>query len=1017
LNWYFGTTVNGRQWNRGQPLKPITFTRTSQSRIQIVRTGAAGLVDILDERLRVGLTHYNPIVDPVVADRYGGIMIEPLGPLGGASSLKRTVLKTKINAIVPAGPTPLAGTLSDIGRYFARGYTGNLTTHPGKPNQGSVSVADFFDNRQLLDPTALITENPVQFSCQRSFAVLLTDGRPQFDQFVSSHLADYDQDCTSANGCTPPASTCPTGVNNPIGCDKKTGRFYETRGSDYLDDVAKALREIDLRPDFPLEADGTQFKNNVTSYLIGFADPAVQDDPLVKATGDAEHGGGGFYPASDAAALNDIFANIGASILKTAGAASAVSLNASRLEAGSMVYQSKFNSGDWSGDLQGFKLSTGAGGACPLIGKGLPCTTPEFSAAARLNTQGFTGAASADRAILSYNPGTRVGTPFRWANLTQSQRDALNSNPDSASFANDTFGSLRLDYLRGARNNEGANSVPSFRTRGSVLGDLVNSDPAYVAESPFSYGFSGYATFRTTTSTRKKMVYVGANDGMLHGFDAATGQEDIAYVPSKLFGVAGAPKLAKLTQRLYTHQYGVDGSPVVGDAFIGTTWKSVLVSGLRSGGQGIFALNVTDPSLFAESKTDTVMWEFNDTDDADLGYTFSKPSIVQMANGKWAAIIGNGYNNTEADGNASGNGKAALFIVFLDGPGTSGWVSGTHYIKLLTNAGTSAAPNGLATPAAVDVNRDDKVDFIYAGDELGNLWRFDVSSPSSADWKVAYGNKPVFTATDNAGTGVQPITARPEVGFNLLQPSPLGSLTPKLSIYFGTGRYIDALDNSATGQVTQTFYGIFDDTAATTSPAAARADLLQQTILNEVTPAGAVCAATGRCLRITSNNSFPAGADLGGKKGWFIDLLNTGAAATANNGERQITTPVLRNGKIIFTTLTPSANPCVFGGGGFLMEMDAKTGARLSAPTLDINGDGVITEADNINVTNSTGVADNYTVSGDRSTVGILSTPNFLVETIGTELKYMGGSTAAIGVVRESSGGRFGRISWREIIR
>ncbi len=1019
LNWYFGAFGGVPVWNGGQRIKPVSSTASAQVRLNVAKQGAVTLVENMDSRLRVGLTAFNNTESVAGSEYFGGVLHEPVAVLGAASSPKRGALTTKINALVGNTNTPLASTLSDIGAYFARGNAGNLTIHPGKPIQASVPADDLFFNHQLADPNGFGNTPPVEFSCQRNFVMLLTDGRPNRDQVISSFFADYDEDCTAANGCAPPANSCAPLTVDAAGCDKKTSRGYEAFGSDYFDDVAQALREIDLRPNFPNELGGSQFVNNIISYVIGFADPQVINDPLLRSAGDDTHGGGGFYAAGDAAALNDAFANILANILKTNGSAGAVSVNGSRLSAGSLVYANSFNSGDWSGELRGFELSTGAGGPCATVAKGLPCTSPVFSAATVLNSLSPSGTGTGSRAILTYDKTVQAGRAFRWSALNTAQQAALNSNPDSPTFDADGLGSLRLDYLRGSRSQESPTAVPGMRKRSTVLGDIVHSDPLYLAAPQFSYGFDNYASFRSSKANRTPMIYVGANDGMLHGFDAATGTEKLAYVPNKLFGVAGAPKLAKLTQKVYTHQFGVDGVPTIGDAFIGTTWKSVLVGSLRSGGQGFFALDVTDPGLFAEAKTDTVMWEFDDSDDPDLGYSFSKPSIVKMANGKWAAIFGNGYNNTEADGNVSGNGRAALFIVFLDGPGSGGWVSGTNYIKLLTSEGSASEPNGLATPAAVDANGDSIVDFIYGGDELGNLWRFDVNKTSPSDWKVAYGNTPVFTARIGSGAGaeIQPITARPEVGFNLLRPSPAGSLTPKLAIHFGTGRYIDAGDNVATGQLTQSFYSIFDDTAATIAPNIQRANLLEQTILDEVNASGGACGITGDCFRITSNNTFTNDATLGGKKGWYIDLINQAPTVPANGGERQVTTPVLRNGKVIFTTLTPSANPCVFGGGGFLMELDAKTGARLSAPTLDINGDGVVTEADNINVTTSSNGTDNYTVSGQRSTVGILSTPSFLTESSSTELKYMGGSTAAVAVVRESSGGRFGRISWREIIR
>lgn len=1022
LNWYFNpSSVAGVTWNAGQQLKPISATDSVKSRISIVKTGATTLADTLDSRLRIGLSDYNTAN---VGGFYGGVLLDGVTTLGAVGSAKRTTLKSRINSISAGGATPLSSTLSDIGHYFQHGSTStNLTIHP-TTSPTTVSAATLFSNHSFAVASGADgTTDPIQYSCQRNFAILLTDGRPQNDQVTSAGFADYDGDCT---GAAATANSCTGSL------DEKTTRTYESAGSDYLDDVAQALREIDLRPDFPVEtSDGTQFLNNVTTYLIGFADPAVQNDPLVKAAADATHGGGGFFPAVDAASLNDIFAKIGQTILKTGGSFSSVAANSTRLNTGSSLFQANFNSGDWSGELLSYLVSTGVGGSCSAVTKGLPCTTATWRAATQLATQGTTGTAAGDRAILSYSTvAPRGGISFRWASLNSTQKAALNIDPDSSPLVADTNGSLRLDYLRGDQTHEPSSSTPSFRPRSSRLGDIVNSDPFFVGAPPQSYTFNSYSTFRSTYKNRSPVVYVGANDGMLHGFDAATGKEVLAYVPSKAYGTTSTPTLSRLTQKNYTHQNVVDGSPIVGDAFIGGVWKSILVGGMRAGGQGLFALDVTDPTTFKESNTSTVLWEFTDADDADLGYTFSKPSIVKMANGKFAAIVGNGYNNTETDTSISGAGtnsvaanagKSAIFIIFLDGPtGTGGtWTRGTDYIKILTTAGTTISPNGMATPAPVDVNGDGMVDYIYAGDELGNLWRFDVNNADPTTWAVAYSGSPLFIAKDGATATRQPITVAPEVGFNRLLTGFANPSAPKLAIYFGTGRYIDTSDNTVTAQLTQTFYGIFDSFTGTAAPTFTRTNLLQQTILQEVDSTGGACSTSlsGGCFRISSNNNFTnADGMLDGAKGWYIDLTNTGLSVANNLGERQITNPVLRSGKVFFTTAIPSSNPCSPGGTGFLMELDASNGSRFAKSKIDINGDSNITDADNIAVTVGS-TTTTYSVAGVRSKIGVLSSPTFLSVDDTNEEIYAEGSGGKFGSTRGSAGGRLGRISWREIVQ
>ena len=215
-----------------------------------------------------------------------------------------------------------------------------------------------------------------------------------------------------------------------------------------------------------------------------------------------------------------------------------------------------------------------------------------------------------------------------------------------------------------------------------------------------------------------------------------------------------------LTSPAYRHRYYVNGSPTAGDVFLNSKgdWRTVAVGGLGAGGQGYFALDITSPTTFGEDQaSNIVLWEFTDADDPDLGLTFSQPSLVRMQNGKWAAVVGNGYNNTDpnagTDTHVSTNGRAMFFVLFLDGPGPGGvWVEGVNYIKIDTGVGDTTTPNGLATPAAVDINADFTVDYLVAGDLRGNLWRINVTSPTPSDWKLEANRKLLFTATDSNGT-------------------------------------------------------------------------------------------------------------------------------------------------------------------------------------------------------------------------------------------------------------------------
>ncbi|MFN3715837.1 MAG: pilus assembly protein, partial [Thiobacillus sp.] len=579
-----------------------------------------------------------------------------------------------------------------------------------------------------------------------------------------------------------------------------------------------------------------------------------------------------------------------------------------------------------------------------------------------------------------------------------------------------SVGQQRLEYLRGWSANEGS-GVGQFRARTvSKLGDIIDSNPWYVGQPQAGYSdddHPGYAAFRASRLARKPVIYLGANDGMLHGFDASfdpvtnlptatSGNEVLGYVPARVFG-----KLSKLTSQTYnsSHQYYVNSSPMVGDADFSSTgadWKTVLVSGLGQGGQGYFALNVTDPASFAESNAASlVLWEFTDQDDRDMGYTFNQPTvnslnklsaqIVRMNNNKWAVVVGNGYNNTEADGNASTTGHAVLYILYLSNTFSGTWTLGTDYIKITTGSGTLASPNGLATPLPVDTNGDGRVDLIYAGDLNGNMWKFDVSSASPASWGVANAGSPLFAAP--AG---QPITSAPQVF-----PHPNGGRM----VLFGTGKFIETADASGPF-ATQTLYGVWDNGSTVTL-----SDLVAQTVTDTVSGAGT-------SFRTVSSNAVNY-AGTSPAKGWFLNLPATGETVPFNT--------LIKSGLALFSSMIPSPDPCAFGGDGWLMALEPLTGWASASGSFDADGDGSITPTES--VTTVSGTTLSVPVAGRKSTVGISPTPTILdVPSAAGGLYGSGGGGGDGMVYANGTGGleRFGlqgqpgsrgRIMWKEILQ
>ena len=507
----------------------------------------------------------------------------------------------------------------------------------------------------------------------------------------------------------------------------------------------------------------------------------------------------------------------------------------------------------------------------------------------------------------------------------------LNRNPLTSN-TSDNRGEDRLKYLRGDRSLEGTNNN-NFRQRTKVLGDLYSSVPVSVSKARYLVnegnrieGDTSYTDFAESVSTRKGMIYVGGNDGMLHGFNATSGREEFAFIPSIVF-----PNLNKLTGTNYAHHFYVDGSPVVGDIYDNGTWKTILVGTLRAGGKGVFALDVTDPENIR------LLWEFDDSkitgsDAVKMGYSFSKPTIARLNTGKWAVIFGNGY---EAQNHT--NGKAALFV--LDA------VNGNK-LAALEVTGTDGIPNGLSTPKLSDYNADGVAEFAYAGDLQGNLWRFNLHSSSANNFSVAYNGTPMFKAlstpaTESAVGKRQPITAAPSL---VRHPTGNGYL-----VIFGTGKYFETGDKDGDKTMAQTLYGIWDrytklteeDISASNSGAAmpiSRSSLVEQTI----TEATSATNLDGQNLsaRVISTNAVPWYGANGAvsKFGWRLDFK-----LGALDGEMVVDDMSTLGNILLLQTLVPNDDPCADGASNWTYAINPATGGRLphnalllTAPSLDL---------------------------------------------------------------------------------
>ena len=750
----------------------------------------------------------------------------------------------------------------------------------------------------------------------------------------------------------------------------------------------------------------------------GFVDSNDDDTPDITAEWDKDGDGlpDRYFFAINPQEIADSLASALDTVLLESGSAASVATNSTRLDSNTVIYQAKFNSADWTGQLLSFAINSTGGIA----------TTPSWDAGAILTTQGL-----ANRSVFSYNPtidgGSVIGgVAFSHTNLSTIQQGLLTEN--------------QVEYLKGAQAQEQPTGLLRQRSGTNwLLGDVVNSDPWFIGNTNLGYHLlpaasdgttvesDSYTTFRASSAylARKPIIALGANDGMLHFFNATVGNTDsgkevFAYVPDSVMS-----KLSEYTLPTYTaagqHRYFVDGSAISGDAYFdadGNTvkeWRTVAVGTTGAGntssdgaaagtnlGGGIFALDVTfiDPaSSYSTAETafssNRVLWEINQTTApvaSDLisitsggpatsfvygftdylGATMGQASVVRMANGQYAAVFGNGYNSNQ--------GVAVLYIVDI--------ATGALIKSITTGVGGT---NGLSTPIAIDVDNDRIVDAIYAGDLLGNMWKFDVTGDDPSGWGVDYA---LYEAKDSSNVA-QPITAKPQVGSH-----PDGGVI----VYFGTGKYFETGDNIVgNSPQVQTFYGIRDNSSAVGD----RSDLVEQTI-------DAEGVKDGFDVRQTSENAV----DYSSKDGWYMDLVTPPQPGTAA-GERVVSFPLLRNSRIIFSTLLPDDASCSFGGTSWLMELDALTGQRLEFTPFDLTGDNEINLDDQVEVfdTNDDGEIDSDDsagASGKKSNVGIIKTPG-IINAGQKEYKYTSGSTGALEGTTESSPTTSGRQSWIQL--
>jgi len=811
--------------------------------------------------------------------------------------------------------------------------------------------------------------------CQQNFNILMTDG------FWNERSFSF------ANEDISPSTTDTIFDGNQS--ESIDGGNYADSFSNTLADVAMYYYESDLRSDLadkvPVNSSvdlaphqhlvtysisfgltGTLNPETVSPLDIGFAwpNPAAGDAQKIDDLWHAAYNSRGqFLSAQNPVELEAALSSTIKNIAERTATAAAVAVNSARLTSESVVYLAQFNSNRWQGNLFAFPIID--------LNIGTLSETPKWEANSLLTNRDLT---AEPRQIITFN-GTK-GVPFRWDTTTLSS-EMLNDFRTSPSGAtdSDTNAEARLNYIRGDRSNEGRGL--QLRPRLTILGDIVNSGPVFVGEP--SLNWPDTAPFPTTTGNRYsdfkngaaknriKVVYVGANDGLLHAFDDDTGKELFAYASNALSTNDATGGYHFLSNPNYTHNWYVDQTPTLSDINITsnstTGWHTVLVGALGAGGRGLFALDVTNPANLLETNAENnVLWEFTNSNDSDLGYTYSRPSIALANNGRWVAIIGNGYNDT-------GSGEASLFILDIEA-GIDGWVA-TDYKKITTKAGTAVDRNGLATPALADVDGNGTVDRVYAGDLEGNMWVFDLSSSNKTQWDVAFktGSTPAPLFKAPAG---QPITSKPVLARHPTIPfSTSPSNSPNLMVYFGTGSYL--VENDKTNTSTQSFYGVWDQG----DDSLGRAKLIEQTFK------------TGFTNRVLTRNFVDYSTDYG----WWFDLPSA--------GERSVTSSIARTDTVFFNSFIPLTAPCSVGGFGFRFSVDMVTGGSPKEPVADHNNDGSVSPADNIEDPNEV-------IAAIRQE-GYLPEPVFIEDLVFT------GAIAE--KIKKQPFVPTGRFSWQELIK
>jgi type IV pilus assembly protein PilY1 len=915
-------TTSSAGWSATEKTNYANWYSYYRSRMMQMRAGVGrAFVGVNGAKLRVGFS----------AISYTGITegSKFLDVRDFDSGTQKADFFSRLYGSTVGGYTPLRPALEKAGKYFAKKATSQ-------------------------------TFDPMQYACQRNFTILSTDGQWNTANEATGYepkrldgtTAIGNTDATLArpkkDECTPTTNT-----NDADGCTNSLGGGV----SNSLADIAAYFAETDIRTSALGNCTGsisgenvctnrpddgsTSIKHqNMTTYTIGMGvngvlkfSPTYKTDTSgdyfdikqgnkvwpnpVTALADLRYtnneidmriddlwhaavtGNGSYFSAGNALELSGSLSRAFADIeSKKAGGSAAATSSLRPTSGDDWLFFSLYTTGKWTGDLRAHKIDLNTG---EVLGK----STPIWEAAAKIDAQ-------ASRTIYFFKPSqTNKLDAFSYANLSTTQKTYFDnlctagaeklsqcSTFGATEVANAT-GTNLVNFLRGTRTYEQTSAVTTnrvFRARDTVLGDIANASPVYVKKSPFKYTDTGHNTFATSTDTREAMVYMAANDGMLHAIrvgtnttDAAGGTEAWAYVPSMVMS-----KMYKLADANYStlHEYFVDATPVVGDVYDSATssWKTILVGGLGGGGRGYYALDITTPSA------PKALWEITASIDNDIGLSFGNPIITKNKAGKWVVAFSSGYNNI-----SPGNGNAHLYVVdaltgSLDAAGTGFDAANASLRKLPTLVGGTAVgstttPNNMGKINAwVDDDTNNVAKRIYGADMLGNVWRFDFDDNISPSGNEAF--RIGYTGSN------QPITTKPQISVVKVGTT----FYPTVAV--ATGRLLGLSDLS--DNATQSVYVMKDE--------------LSTVEIGDMRSGGS--GMVKQTLDANRALSPALTVDWGTQKGWYVDL-------DRSSGERVNVDFLNQFGQLIVAGNIPSPTACTPGGTSWLYYFDTGSGNVL----------------------------------------------------------------------------------------